>query len=97
MAKDKKSSNSAFMKPVGVTDELAEIVGHGPMPRTEITKKVWEYIKKNNLQDPKNKQFIKPDTKLGKVLGGTQAISMFQMTSKIAKHIKEPQLTAGKK
>lgn len=91
MAKDKK--NSAFMRPVHVSEALAEIVGQGPMPRTEVTKKVWEYIKKHKLQDQTNKRNINPDQKLGKVLGSNQPIDMFKMTSKIAKHIKEPELS----
>ena len=91
MTKDKK--NSAFMRPVGISETLAEIVGHGPMPRTEVTKKVWEYIKKHKLQDEKNKRMINPDQKLGKVLGSSHPIDMFQMTSKISKHIKEPELS----
>ncbi len=94
MTKDKK--NSAFMKPVGVSDTLAEVVGNGPMPRTEITKKVWDYIKKNKLQDQNNKRMINPDAKLGKILGSSQPIDMFKMTSKIAKHIKEPEMSAKK-
>lgn len=89
-----KKQQSAFMRPVGVSEALAEIVGHGPMPRTEITKKIWDYIKKHKLQDPKNKRSIVPDAKLGKVLGGTSPIDMFKMTSKVSKHIKEPQLAA---
>ncbi len=87
---------SAFMKPVSVSEALAEIVGPGPMPRTEVTKKVWDYIKKHKLQDTANKRNILPDAKLGKVLGGTQAIDMFKMTSKLSKHIKEPELTPNK-
>jgi chromatin remodeling complex protein RSC6 len=82
---------SAFMKPVAVSEALAEIVGNGPMPRTEITKKIWEYIRKHKLQDTKNKRMINPDQKLGKVLGSTASIDMFKMTSKISKHIKEPE------
>lgn len=85
------------MRPVNVSEALADIVGRGPMPRTEVTKLVWAYIKKNELQDTKNKRMINPDQKLGKVLGGTQQIDMFQMTSKISKHIKEPELTAAQK
>jgi chromatin remodeling complex protein RSC6 len=91
MTKDKK--NSAFMRPVGVSDALAEIVGQGPMARTEVTKKVWDYIKKHKLQDQNNKRMINPDQKLGKVLGSSQPIDMFKMTSKIAKHIKEPEMS----
>lgn len=93
MTKEKK--NSAFMRPVNITDDLAKIVGHGPLPRTEITKKVWDYIKKHKLQDQKNKRMINPDNELGKVIG-TQQIDMFKMTSKISKHIKEPELSATK-
>jgi chromatin remodeling complex protein RSC6 len=95
MAKDKK--NSAFMRPVHVTEALAEIVGQGPMARTEVTKKLWEYIKKHKLQDQHNKRMINPDPKLAKVLGSSQPIDMFKMTSKIAKHIKEPELTGSHK
>ena len=86
-----QKKQSAFMKPVGVSDALAEIVGNGPMPRTEITKRVWEYIRKHKLQDTRNKRQINPDAKLGKVLGSTASIDMFKMTSKISKHIKEPE------
>jgi chromatin remodeling complex protein RSC6 len=91
MAKDKK--NSAFMRPVHVSDTLAEIVGQGPMPRTDVTKKLWDYIKKHKLQDQNNKRMINPDQKLAKALGSTQPIDMFKMTSKIAKHIKEPEMS----
>ena len=91
MTKDKK--NSAFMRPVHLSDTLAEIVGQGPMARTEVTKKVWDYIKKHKLQDQNNKRMINPDQKLAKVLGSSQPIDMFKMTSKIAKHIKEPELS----
>lgn len=80
------------MKPVQVSDALAEIVGHGPMARTEVTKKLWDYIKKHKLQDNNNKRNINPDAKLGKVLGSTQSIDMFKLTSKISKHLKEPEL-----
>ena len=90
MSKEKK--NSAFMKPVQVSEALAEIVGQGPMARTEVTKKLWDYIKKLKLQAKDNKRNIEPDQKLAKVLGSTQAIDMFKMTSKISKHLKEPEL-----
>jgi chromatin remodeling complex protein RSC6 len=80
---------SAFMKPVQVSDALAEVVGRGPMARTEVTKKLWDYIKKHKLQDTKNKRNINPDAKLSKVLGGSGSIDMFKMTSKVAKHLKE--------
>lgn len=81
------------MRPVGISETLAEIVGPGPMARTEVTKKLWEYIKKHKLQDQNNKRMINPDQKLGKVLGSNQPIDMFKMTSKVAKHIKEPELS----
>lgn len=90
MTKDKK--NSAFMRPIQVSEALADIVGQGPMPRTEVTKKIWEYIKKHKLQDQNNKRMINPDNKLAKVLGSPQPIDMFKMTSKVSKHIKEPEL-----
>lgn len=90
MTKEKKPS--AFMKPVQVSETLAEIVGHGQMARTEVTKRVWDYIKKHKLQDPQNKRNINPDAKLAKVLGSSASIDMFKMTSKISKHLKEPEL-----
>jgi chromatin remodeling complex protein RSC6 len=90
MSKDKK--NSAFMKPVQVSEALAEVVGRGPMPRTEVTKKLWDYIKKNKLQARDNKRNIEPDQKLAKVLGSSQPIDKFKMTSKISKHLKQPEL-----
>lgn len=85
MSKEKKPS--AFMKPVQVKEALAEIVGHGPMPRTEVTKKLWDYIKKHKLQDTKNKRMINPDTKLAKALGSAAPIDMFKMTSKVAQQL----------
>jgi len=80
------------MKPVQVSEALAEIVGAGQMARTEVTKRVWDYIKKHKLQDAQNKRNINPDAKLAKVLGSTAPIDMFKMTSKISKHLKEPEL-----
>ncbi|MDP1881134.1 MAG: SWIB/MDM2 domain-containing protein [Parachlamydiaceae bacterium] len=85
MTKDKK--NSAFMRPVKVTDALAEIVGSDPKPRTEITKNLWTYIKEHGLQDQTNKRMINPDEKLSKVLGGKKQINMFDMTKEVSKHI----------
>lgn len=84
------------MKPVQVSKELAEVVNGTLMPRTEVTKKVWEYIKKHKLQDTKNKRVINPDAKLAKVLGSTAPIDMFKMTSKISKHLSEPQMAGSK-
>ena len=80
---------SAFMKPVQVSKELAEVIGEGPMARTEVTKKLWDYIKKHKLQDKENKRNILPDAKLAKVFGSSAAIDMFKMTSKVSKHLKE--------
>lgn len=85
----KEKKPSAFMKPVQVSDSLAQIVGRGPMPRTEVTKKVWDYIKKHNLQDPNNKRNIRPDSKLAQVLGSNHPIDMFKLTSAISKHIRD--------
>ncbi|MDP1836799.1 MAG: SWIB/MDM2 domain-containing protein [Chlamydiales bacterium] len=85
----KAKKPSAFMKPVGVSDELAAIVGKGPMPRTEVTKKLWEYIKKHDLQSKTNRRNIEPDEKLAKVFGGKEATDMFKMNAKVNKHIKD--------
>jgi upstream activation factor subunit UAF30 len=79
--------NPAFMKPLKVSPELEAVVGSGPMPRTEVTKKIWEYIKKNNLQDPQNKRNIVADEKLAKVFGGKQTVSMFEMTKLLSGHL----------
>lgn len=78
---------SAFMKPVKPSADLAEIVGKGSMPRTEITQKLWAYIRKHNLQDPKNKKQIRPDEKLAKVFGTKKAVDMFEMTRLVSKHL----------
>lgn len=82
-----KKKNSAFMQPVNISDDLAAVVGSGPLPRTEIIKKLWAYIKKHGCQDTKNKRMIKPDAKLAAILGPKE-IDMFQMTKKVNKHIK---------
>lgn len=84
---DKNKKNSAFMRPVRISDELAAIVGKGPMPRTEVMKNLWDYIKKHKLQDPHNKRNIIPDQKLSKVFGSSQPINMFKMTSKVSTHL----------
>jgi len=83
----KKATNSKFMKPMKISEELAEVIGKGPMPRTEVIKKVWVYIKKHKRQDPDNKRNIIPDEKLSKVFGGKRAINMFDMTKKVNKHL----------
>jgi len=76
------------MQPMKLSEELAAIVGKGPMPRTEVTKKLWAYIKKNDLQDAKNRRNINPDDKLQKVFGtGKKAVNMFEMTKLVNKHL----------
>ena len=86
MAK-KTTKTSKFMKPMKLSNELEAVIGKGPSPRTEVTKKLWKYIKKHGLQDPKNKRNIVPDEKLAKVFGGKKAINMFDMTKKVNKHL----------
>ncbi len=80
-------ANTAFMKPLTVSAELAEVVGKGPLPRSEVVKKLWEYIKKNNLQDSKNRRNINADANLKKVFGGKETVNMFEMTKLISKHL----------
>ncbi len=75
------------MKPMTVSPELAAIVGKGPMPRSEVVKKIWVYIKKNDLQDPKNKRNIVADADLKKVFGGKDVVNMFEMTKLVSKHL----------
>ncbi len=92
----KNQKNSAFMKPVQPSEALAEVIGREAIPRTEVMKKLWDYIKKHKLQDPNNKRNINPDQKLAKVFGSPQPIDMFKMTSKISKHLEEPKLASHK-
>lgn len=80
-------ANSAFMKPMNISDDLAEVVGKGPMPRSEVVKKLWEYIKKHDLQDPSNKRNINADDKLKKVFDGKAMVNMFEMTKLVSKHL----------
>lgn len=84
---EEKSTESKFMSPMQISEELAAIVGRGPMPRTEVTKKLWEYIKTNKCQDSANKRNINPDEKLAKVFGGKKAVNMFEMTKLVSKHL----------
>ncbi len=83
-----RKANAAFMKPVTPSPQLAEIVGSKPIPRTEVTKKLWAYIKKNGLQDQKNKRMIKADGPLKTVFGGKATVNMFEMTKLVSKHLK---------
>ena len=78
--KSKRKPNAAFMKPVQPSATLAEVVGSKAIPRTEVTKKLWAYIKKNNLQDKKEKRNINADDQLREVFGGKRTVSMFEMT-----------------
>ena len=84
----KRKPNAAFMKPVQPSDKLAEVVGSKPIPRTEVTKKLWAYIKKNGLQDKKNKRMIKADDNLKAVFGGKATVNMFEMTKLVSRHLK---------
>lgn len=88
-AKTGGSANSAFMAPVNIGEALHPIVGKDPLPRTEVTKKIWEYIKKNNLQDPNAKRTINADDKLQKVFGGKKSVDMFEMTKLVNQHLKK--------
>ena len=86
--KTKRKANPAFMKPLTPSAELAEIVGAKPLPRTEVVKKLWVYIKKNDLQNPKNRRNIIADANLKPVFGGKKEVSMFEMTKLVSKHLK---------
>ena len=84
----KRTPNAAFMKPVTPNEKLAQVVGAAPLPRTELTKKHWVYIKKNGLQDKKNRRMINADDKLKAVFGGKGQVSMFDMTKLVSKNLK---------
>ncbi len=86
--KAKRKPNAAFMKPMTPTGPLAAVVGSSGMPRTEVTKKIWAYIKRNGLQDKKNKRMINADDKLKPVFSGKSQVSMFEMTKLVSKHLK---------
>ncbi|HET7620655.1 MAG TPA: SWIB/MDM2 domain-containing protein [Gemmatimonadaceae bacterium] len=86
--KKKRTPNAAFMKPVQPDEALGAVVGSNPMPRTEITKKLWAYIRKNGLQDAKERRMINADDKLAKVFGGKKRVSMFDMTKLVSQHVK---------
>lgn len=84
----KRKPNAAFMKPMTPTAALAAVIGGSPMPRTEVTKKLWAYIKRNGLQDSKNRRNINADDKLQDVFGGKRQVSMFEMTKLVSRHLK---------
>ncbi|MBN2144146.1 MAG: SWIB/MDM2 domain-containing protein [Candidatus Aureabacteria bacterium] len=86
--KSARKANPAFMKPLQPSSALSAIVGSKPIPRTEIVKKMWDYIKKNKLQDAKNKRMINADDKLKGIFDGKKQVSMFDMTKMVNKHLK---------
>ena len=84
----KRKPNAAFMKPMNTTATLAAVIGSGAMPRTEVTKKIWGYIKRNGLQDKKNRRMINADDKLRSGFGGKSQVSMFEMTKLVSRHLR---------
>lgn len=86
--KSARKPNAAFMKPVTPSPALAAVIGDKPVPRTEVTKKLWAYIKKNGLQDAKNRRMIKADAALKPVFAGKAQVNMFEMTKLVGKHLK---------
>ena len=84
----KRKPNAAFMKAMTPSSTLAAVVGSMPLPRTEVTKKIWDYIKKNKLQDSVNRRLINADEKLRQVFGGKKQVSMFEMTKLVSNHLK---------
>ena len=83
----KRKPSAAFMKPVKPDAKLSQIIGDQPLARTEVTKKLWDYIREHNLQDPENKTFIKADDKLKEVFDGRDRVSMFEMTKLVFGHV----------
>jgi chromatin remodeling complex protein RSC6 len=88
VAAKKRKPNAAFMKPMSPSSMLAAVIGANPMPRTEVTSKLWGYIKKNGLQDKVNRRMINADDKLRDVFGGRKQVSMFEMTKLVSNHLK---------
>ncbi len=86
--KTPRTPNAAFMKPMTPSAVLAAVIGAAPLPRTEVTKKIWEYIKKHKLQDDANRRMINGDDKLKAVFGGKKQVSMFEMTKLVSDHLK---------
>jgi chromatin remodeling complex protein RSC6 len=86
-AKTARKPNAGFMKPMTPSTALAAVIGSNPMPRTEVTKKIWDYIKKHKLQDSANKRNINADEKLKPIFGGKKQVSMFEMTKLVASHL----------
>ena len=86
--KPTRKPNAAFMKPMTTSSDMAEVVGAKTIPRTEVTKRLWAYINKNKLQDPKNQRMIKADAALKVVFGGKATVNMFELTKLVSKHLK---------
>jgi upstream activation factor subunit UAF30 len=87
-AKKPASANSAFMKPMQPDAILAAVIGNEPIPRTEVTKRIWDYVRTHNLQDPNDKRTIRADAKLKPVFDGRDSVSMFEMTKLVNAHLK---------
>ena len=87
--KSARKPNAAFMAPLTVSSTLGEVVGSKPLPRTQIIKKIWDYIKKNNLQDKTNRRMINGDAKLKAVFGGKSQVSMFELAKIVNNHVKK--------
>ena len=85
--KGKRKPSAAFMKPVTPDEKLAQVIGSEPVARTEVTRKLWDYIRGHNLQDPENRRFIKADEKLKQVFDGKDRVSMFEMTKLVFGHV----------
>lgn len=88
MAKKKRKPSAAFMKPMRPTAVLGEVIGTRPLPRTQVTKKLWAYIKRKRLQDRKKRTMINADDKLKRVFGGKKKVTMFEMTKLVSRHLK---------
>ncbi len=82
-----RTANPALLKPMNISAELAAVIGHGPYPRGQVMKHLWEYIKRNNLQNPQNKRNIMADAKLRPLFGGKGEVSMFEMTKLVSAHL----------
>ncbi len=88
MATKKRKPNTGFMKPVQPDSDLSAVIGNKAMPRTQVTKKLWEYIKSHKLQDTKKRTMINADDKLKRVFGGKKQVTMFEMTKLVSRHMK---------
>ena len=86
--KKKRPPNPAFLKPVQPDEKLAAIIGHEPLARTDVTRKLWDYIRNHNLQDPEDRTFIRADDKLKEVFDGKERVKMFEMTKLVFGHVK---------